>query len=203
VPEFEPTSLPPLEWRESPNLYPRLAGTYAGAKRLARPDRIKALRLVVIHTAEGGYEGTVSWLCNPSSSASAHYVVNEDGSKITQLVRLKDRAWTQGGFNPEAIGIELAGSLSTRFLRPRRAYKQMATTARLVAWLLHEFKLPVEHVNNAHRFTGRGHTRHGELAPEGGHPFCLVYKLANYKLFKRWVRKESERGHFRAEYGKK
>jgi hypothetical protein len=201
--DWKPTKLPPLAWRESPNLYPRAAGNYGGVQRSARPDRIRAPRLVVIHTAEGAYAGTVSWLCNPDSSASSHYVVNEGGTEITQLVRLKDRAWTQSAFNPEALSIELAGRLSSRWLHPKLAYQQMRVTARLVAWLLHEFKLPVAHVANDGRFTGRGHTRHGDLAPEGGHPFCLVYKGPLYRLFRRWVRKETERGRFRAEYGKK
>lgn len=191
MPDFQSTSLPPLKWRPSPNRYSK------------GDPRIKKVRLVVIHTAEGGYEGTVSWLCNPASDASSTYVVNEDGSEVTQLVALSDRAWTQAAFNFESVSIELAGSLSTRFLKPVTAYKQMRTTARLVAWLLHEFGLPAERVNHDHRFSGRGHTRHGELAPEGGHPFCLVYKRANWLLFRRWVRKETERGHFRPEYGRK
>jgi N-acetyl-anhydromuramyl-L-alanine amidase AmpD len=202
MPEFEPTRLPELKWRESPNLYPRKQGVYGGLPRAARTSMVKPLRLIVIHTAEGGYAGTVSWLCNPNSSASAHYVVNEDGSEVTQLVRLGDRAWTQSAFNPEAIGIELAGSLSTRFLNPVKAYKQMRTTARLVAWLGNHFGLPDHGIWNEDRFTGKGYTRHGDLAPEGGHPFCKVYKRANYVLFRRWVHRERERGHFRKEYGK-
>jgi N-acetyl-anhydromuramyl-L-alanine amidase AmpD len=48
---------------------------------------------VIIHTCEGNYTGCWSWLVNPVSQVSAHYVINEDGSEISQLVRERDRAW--------------------------------------------------------------------------------------------------------------
>jgi hypothetical protein len=49
--------------------------------------------LVVIHSCEGGYAGCWGWLRNSSAGASAHYVVNESGSEVTQLVREANRAW--------------------------------------------------------------------------------------------------------------
>jgi N-acetyl-anhydromuramyl-L-alanine amidase AmpD len=50
-------------------------------------------QMIVIHTCEGGYSGCWSWLSNSSAGASAHYVVNESGTEISQLVREADRAW--------------------------------------------------------------------------------------------------------------
>jgi len=50
-------------------------------------------QMIVIHTCEGGYSGCWSWLANSSAQASAHYVVNESGTEISQLVREADRAW--------------------------------------------------------------------------------------------------------------
>ena len=49
--------------------------------------------LVVIHSCEGNYAGCWSWLRNSAAGASAHYVVNESGSEVTQLVRESNRAW--------------------------------------------------------------------------------------------------------------
>jgi N-acetyl-anhydromuramyl-L-alanine amidase AmpD len=49
--------------------------------------------LVVIHSCEGNYAGCWGWLRNPDAGASAHYVVKEDGSEITQLVTESNRAW--------------------------------------------------------------------------------------------------------------
>jgi N-acetyl-anhydromuramyl-L-alanine amidase AmpD len=69
----------PAIFRSSPNFNARPAGT--------------DVSMVVIHSCEGGYAGCWSWLRNPSASASAHYVVKEDGGEITQLVREADRAW--------------------------------------------------------------------------------------------------------------
>lgn len=64
-------------WRPSPNYNTRTTG----------------ISMVIIHTCEGGYTGCWSWLVNPASVVSAHYVINESGSEVSQLVREKDRAW--------------------------------------------------------------------------------------------------------------
>jgi hypothetical protein len=65
-------------WRASPNYNSR--GGYG-------------VSLVVIHSCEGNYAGCWGWLRNSAAGASAHYVVNESGSEVTQLVRESNRAW--------------------------------------------------------------------------------------------------------------
>ena len=57
-------NLPPLIFKTSPNKSSR-HGT--------------AVHLVVVHDTEGGYQGAISWLCNPKAQASAHVVLREDG----------------------------------------------------------------------------------------------------------------------------
>ncbi|HEX5746864.1 MAG TPA: N-acetylmuramoyl-L-alanine amidase [Archangium sp.] len=69
----------PAIFRASPNYNARPSGT--------------DISMIVIHTCEGGYSGCWSWLTNSSAGASAHYVVNESGSEITQLVAETNRAW--------------------------------------------------------------------------------------------------------------
>ncbi|MBX3473094.1 MAG: N-acetylmuramoyl-L-alanine amidase [Planctomycetes bacterium] len=64
---------------------------------------------IVIHTTEGSYSGAVSWLKNPSSGASAHYVIKENGTEIKQLVADSNRAWHATYYNSRSIGIECAG----------------------------------------------------------------------------------------------
>ncbi|MBK9034446.1 MAG: N-acetylmuramoyl-L-alanine amidase [Myxococcales bacterium] len=99
----------PAVWRASPNFSTRSTG----------------ITHVVIHTCEGAYAGCVSTLIN--GAVSAHYVVNESGSQITQLVRETSKAWHVGatyecsrngntdcakngvGVNNFAVGIEHAG----------------------------------------------------------------------------------------------
>ncbi|PTL84625.1 N-acetylmuramoyl-L-alanine amidase [Vitiosangium sp. GDMCC 1.1324] len=66
-------------WRASPNYGSRPSGT--------------DIQLIVIHTCEGSYSSCWSWLTNTAAQASAHYVVNESGSEISQLVAEANRAW--------------------------------------------------------------------------------------------------------------
>jgi N-acetyl-anhydromuramyl-L-alanine amidase AmpD len=68
-------------WRSSPNFNDRPA------------DSTGQVHLVIIHTCESGYTSCWSWLVNPASQVSAHYVVDEDGTEVTQLVRERNRAW--------------------------------------------------------------------------------------------------------------
>lgn len=71
-------------WRPSPNYNARPAGD------------IGVPAMVIIHTCEGSYASCWSWLANSSSGVSAHYVVKEDGSEISQLVLEANRAWHIG-----------------------------------------------------------------------------------------------------------
>lgn len=68
-------------WRPSPNYNARPTGSLGG------------VQMVIIHTCEGSYTSCWSWLTNTQAQASAHYVVNESGSEISQLVRESSRAW--------------------------------------------------------------------------------------------------------------
>ncbi|HEX8440036.1 N-acetylmuramoyl-L-alanine amidase [Archangium sp.] len=72
----------PAIWRPSPNYNSRPAGT--------------DVSMVVIHTCEGSYSSCWSWLVNSASGVSAHYVVNESGSEISQLVLEANRGWHVG-----------------------------------------------------------------------------------------------------------
>jgi N-acetyl-anhydromuramyl-L-alanine amidase AmpD len=65
----------------SPNIYKGRAGL--------------AIRAAVIHIAQGTYAGSISWLCNPASGASAHFMVAKDG-RIMQMVNIFDTAWGNG-----------------------------------------------------------------------------------------------------------
>lgn len=74
-------------------------------------------RFLIHHFTSGGFSGSVDWLCRPEAKASAHLVVDEDGS-VVQLVPFDRAAWhagksawadvTSGSVNPVSIGIEIA-----------------------------------------------------------------------------------------------
>ena len=51
--------------------------------------------IIVNHITEGYAMGSISWLCNPKSQASAHFVVTRLG-KIYQLVDIQNTAWCNG-----------------------------------------------------------------------------------------------------------
>jgi len=102
-------------WHPSPNYSSRPAGS---------PGTIK---MVIIHSCEGAYSGCWGWLVNTQAGVSAHYVVKEDGTEISQLVKEANKAWHIGanydcalnsskecgvsGYNANGftIGIEHAG----------------------------------------------------------------------------------------------
>lgn len=67
-------------WRPSPN----------SSGRTLDPS------MVIVHTCEGSYSGCWSWLTNSSSGVSAHYVVNSDGTEVSQLVGEDRKAWHIG-----------------------------------------------------------------------------------------------------------
>ncbi|MFP1633552.1 N-acetylmuramoyl-L-alanine amidase [Zhengella sp. ZM62] len=89
------------EVRTSPNFGPRRDG--------------KSPTILLLHyTGMETGEAAESWLCNPESDVSCHYLVHEDG-RIVQMVRECDRAWHAGkawwagetDINSVSIGIEI------------------------------------------------------------------------------------------------
>lgn len=64
----------------SPNFYSR---------RGYKPEAI------VIHIAEGNNPGLLSWICNPRSQVSYHYVIGKKG-EIWRIVKEEDAAWHAG-----------------------------------------------------------------------------------------------------------
>lgn len=143
------TRIPGADWRPVRNY------TMGG---VARPPRG-----MVLHTAVGTYEGTIAWCNNPASSVSCYAVVAKDG-RIAQLVDLDNKAWTQGRGNADWIGVEMEGN------QEPLTEPQLQTTARLYAWLVTTFNIPLEKTDSPF---GRGLGWHGMGGAEwGGHFQC-------------------------------
>jgi len=72
---------------------------------------------IVIHYTAGPYQSSLNTLVNPKVKASAHVLIDRDGS-ITQLIPFNEIAWHAGessyggrnGFNKYSIGIEIVNS---------------------------------------------------------------------------------------------
>ena len=61
---------------------------------ISRPaDATGGVQMIIIHTCESNYESCWGWLVDTESQVSSHYVVNESGSEVSQLVREEKRAW--------------------------------------------------------------------------------------------------------------
>lgn len=132
--------LPPLTWMPSPNYSFRNA----------------PITGVIWHETEGGYEGSVTWLCNPSAKASCHLIIDADGKRAAQLVPYSLAAWHAKSANPHTIGVESTGYVATA-----NSERQLLNMARIGAWLSHRFNIPVR---QADKYGKGGHTTHSRLA---------------------------------------
>jgi N-acetyl-anhydromuramyl-L-alanine amidase AmpD len=161
-------------WRASPNFNARPAG------------EIGRIAMVIIHSCEGSYTGCWSWLANPDSRVSAHYVVREDGSEITQLVREADRGWHIGSTyncalnqnfdcwrngqsnNHFTIGIEHAGYASQTFWPAA----QLDASAKLVCDLTRRHGI---HRDNIHIVSHAQLQPHNRTDPGANWPWAHFY----------------------------
>lgn len=114
-----------IKFQASPNFSQRVAGS--------------KIKFLVVHTTQGASPGCTSWLCNPKSNVSAHYVIDKHG-QVVQLVHLKDKAWHVGKANSLAVGVEMEGMIEDPHWVTLELWK---TAVELFAALCKEFKLPV------------------------------------------------------------
>lgn len=139
------TTLPTLVWRPSPNF---------SSRNGVRPD------LVVVHTTEGTYAGAVAWFEQKQSAVSAHFVAKKDGSEVTQMVDLADKAWHVMNYNSRSVGLELEGVEAQGL-----SADEWRVAARIVAYLLHHLGLPCRY---ARAGVGPGFCGHVDLGAAGG-----------------------------------
>jgi len=119
-----------IEYKESPN------------QSLRKGPKID---MIVIHaTGDDSFDGALSWMLNPKSQVSAHYLVGKDG-KVVQLVKESKKAWHAGksewkgepDCNNFSIGIELVNKNDGKDEYPGI---QIVTLAGLVANIQSFFK---------------------------------------------------------------
>jgi hypothetical protein len=140
---------------------------------------------IVVHVTEGSFWGSVTWLRNPRSHASSHYVVSR-GGRIVQLVHLSDIAWHAGhwGTNERSVGIEHEGFTYGPHGFTQRQYHQ---SAKLTAWIARRALMPINRrtvIGHAHVPDGRGGrggaSHHTDPGPNWrwGHYLALVRRYA-------------------------
>jgi hypothetical protein len=142
--DFDMIVMPPVKQVPTPNYSPQNI----------RHD------LIILHLMEGGYAGSVAWLCNRSVKASAHLCMKADGSEVTQLVPLGLKAWAQCAFNDAGPSVEIEG-----FTQHGLSDQTLNAAAQIAAWLCVEYDInPVW----AQQGKGRGVCCHHDLGAAGG-----------------------------------
>ena len=103
-----------------------------------------AINDIVIHDIEGTALNALNWFHNVNSDVSAHYIVDTNGL-VYQVVREKDIAYDAGNwwYNEHSIGIEHAGYDATGYAWYNAT--EYLASARLVAYLLKKYHIPLDH----------------------------------------------------------
>jgi len=91
---IESEDYPPAVWDPSPNFY-------------SNPPFYQ--KFSVVHTTQGSFAASVSWLKNPAASASSHYILRSSDGYIVQLVREANAAWHAVCWNRWMFGTEHEG----------------------------------------------------------------------------------------------
>lgn len=142
-------------------------------------------RGLVIHIAEGYYEGTISWQKNPTASVSSHFVLagprdvpkgTPDG-KLAQVVDTTVAAWTQRAGNGHWLSVECSGFAPGDALSPA----QVESVAQLFARCHTELGVPLQIATSP---SGKGLGHHSMGAESGidwGHRDCPGPKIIAQK----------------------
>lgn len=132
---------------------------------------------IVLHITQGSTaEGAIQTFRNSASPhrVSAHFVIDRDGT-VYQLVDVQDTAWHASQVNSHSVGIEHVAMAAVKDQHGNVTQPQLpatdaqyAASCRLVAWLCHILKLPID----------RAHVRtHNEASPRDGHVQCCTGAL--------------------------
>lgn len=108
-----------------------------------RPANGIQIDRIVIHTAEGTFASALATLSAPGAVASAHYLMDTDGS-TTQLMPVEDIAYAVGNYhyNLHSVSIEHAGFTAQGAQWYTDAtYRQ---TAELVKYLAEQYDVPLD-----------------------------------------------------------
>lgn len=82
--------------------------------------------IIVCHITDGAYAGSITWLCNPESHISAHYVVGRNG-QMSQLVDLQQAAWCNGTQTGKSGSAQYTGNATAALVKQRKVNANLYT----------------------------------------------------------------------------
>lgn len=171
--------LPKIIYRDSPN------------QSMRPPWWRGGIEVVICHTPEGGYAGTVKYLQGRGSAVSYHVLLNEAGTEATQFVPWGRKAWHAKDDNSRSEGLSAAGYAAS--FRPLS--EQGRVFARIVAFRLKERSLPAKWTRGKRGV--KGFCRHADVQSDRRDPMSL----AKWAVFVYMVKREYRRGQFRDSWG--
>jgi len=136
------------------------------------------VRGVVLHIAEGSYEGTISWQKNPDADVSSHFIKGKADGEEAQMVDTDTTAWTQRAGNGHWLSIENAGSVPDKLTA-----SQVEFAAQILAKAHKVYGVPLQVTSDP---DGRGLGHHSMGANPGspddwGHSQCPGTNIINQK----------------------
>ena len=124
----------------------------------AMPLHIGPDRIAAIHVEADPERGKEAW-----PGIGYHFFVHGDG-RIDQTQPLENLVYHVAGHNPQTVGVAFAGSFMNGSVPTPT---QIRAGARLLAWLLQELKLPLQHVWGHKEFSGNRTTCPGSEWSDG------------------------------------
>jgi N-acetyl-anhydromuramyl-L-alanine amidase AmpD len=129
------------EWIPAP--YEQFGDDDYGNHDLADRPGSSAIRYIVVHDTEGGWEGVLGLVQDPAY-VSWNYTLRSTDGHIAQHVKAKDVAWHAGNWyvNAQSVGLEHEGFLA----QPDAWYTEAMyqASARLVTYLAAKYGIPLD-----------------------------------------------------------
>ncbi|MGW5129152.1 N-acetylmuramoyl-L-alanine amidase [Streptomyces sp. NPDC004069] len=129
------------EWIPAP--YEEFGDGDYGNHDLGDRPKAQSIRYIVIHDTEGGWDGVLNLIKDPTY-VSWNYTLRSTDGHIAQHVKAKDVAWHAGNWdiNARSIGLEHEGFL----VSPDAWYTEAMyrSSARLVKYLAKEYRIPLD-----------------------------------------------------------
>lgn len=131
----------------------------------------KAVRLIVIHTAEGAttIESLGNYFASESAGVSSHVGIDDKQNMVGEYVKRANKAWTASNANPVAVQAELCGFAKWSKATWHDHPNMLSNCAKWIAEEAKAYGLPISKLSaSAAQGSGRGVCQHADLGSWGG-----------------------------------